>query len=324
MKIAIASGKGGAGKTSVAAALLQVWDRKKLAVDADVEAPNLHLFLKPENLHEEKVYLPVPVLDPTNCTACGDCRNICQYKAIIKMGQQILIYPEMCHACGACFLICKENCLREGERELGSLLYQTNPIPYLMGRTRIGEAMTPPLLKKMQAKTEEILSALTNDTELNKTDKPNELSSIDKPHGSDTPHTFDDFDTIIDSPPGVSCPAMTVVRESDVLLLVAEPTPFGFYDFKLAHAAFKQLNIPTAVIINKINMQGNEEGDALMHAYCHDSNLRIVGEIPFSEEVARFYAKGMILSELSQEWEDRFKTIALNIQVFIKEEGKLP
>jgi len=293
MKIAIASGKGGAGKTSITAALVKVWDRKKLLVDADVEAPNLHLFLKPKNLHEEKVYLTVPVLDPTKCTACGDCRNICQYRAIIKMGQQIQIFPEMCHACGGCFLICKENCLHEGKRELGSLLYQTDSIlPYIMGRTRIGEAMTPPLLKKMQAKIDEILREIAGK---------------------------DDFDTLIDCPPGVSCPAMTVVRESDALILVAEPTPFGFYDFKLAHTAFKQLHIPTAVIINKTHMQGNEEGDALMHAYCHDTNLSIVGEIPFMEEIAKSYAKGMIISELSQSWEGKCKKIALNMQVFVKE-----
>lgn len=297
MKIAIASGKGGAGKTSITAALLKIWDKKKLAVDADVEAPNLHLFVKPENLHEEKVYLPIPVLDPAKCTACGDCRNICQYRAIIKMGQQIQIFPEMCHACGGCFLICKENCLSEGERELGSLLYQTDLTPYIMGRSRIGEAMTPPLLKKMQKKIDEILSAINVSTE----------------------NASNDFDTLIDCPPGVSCPAMTVVRESDVLILVAEPTPFGFYDFKLAHAAFKQLNIPTAVIINKALMQGNEEGDALLRTYCHDTNLSIVGEIPFKEEIAKFYANGMILSEFSQEWEDKFKNIASNIQIFVKE-----
>jgi len=293
MKIAIASGKGGAGKTSVTAALLKVWDKPTMAVDADVEAPNLHLFFKPQELHEEKIYMPVPILDTALCNACGLCRNICQYKAIIKMGKSIQIFPEMCHACGGCFLVCENNALKKGQRELGSLMYQTGSVPYLMGKSRIGEAMTPPLIKAMQKKMNAMLA--------------------------DTMFVNEHMDVLIDSPPGVSCPAMTVVRGSDVLLLVAESSPFGFYDFKLAHAAFNQLGIPTAVIINKAQMAGNEEGDALMLAYCKNSNLQVLGEIPFMEEVAKSYAKGMILSEISPEWEKIFRNIALKIQVFIKE-----
>ena len=292
MKIAIASGKGGAGKTSITSALLRVWDNKVIAVDADVEAPNLHLFIKPDSLLEEQVFLPVPKLNSERCIACGACRDICQFKAIIKMGKSIQIFPEMCHGCGGCYLVCEQDALEISQRELGSLFYQNTSLPYLMGKSRIGEAMTPPLLKAMQEKLNTIL-------------KQKNLSS---------PH-----DVLIDSPPGVSCPAMTVTRESDLIILVAEPSPFGFYDFKLAHKAFKQLHLPIAVIMNKTNMQGNEEGDALLKTYCQQENLTILGNVPFEADIAKAYANGYIFSELSTEWKVMFQEIVFKIRTFIKE-----
>ena len=106
MRIAIASGKGGAGKTTVTASLASVWDRPFIAVDTDVEAPNLHLFLPPAVEASETVGLEVPILDPERCTLCGACRAICRYKAIAQFASRLTIFTDMCHGCGGCFAVC--------------------------------------------------------------------------------------------------------------------------------------------------------------------------------------------------------------------------
>ena len=223
MRIAIASGKGGAGKTTVTASLASVWDRPFIAVDTDVEAPNLHLFLPPAVEASETVGLEVPILDPERCTLCGACRAICRYKAIAQFASRLTIFTDMCHGCGGCFAVCPSQALTPGSRELGVLDQGTvleGRGRFLMGRSRIGEAMTPPLLRALRKKLDLMLTAIP-------------------------------ADALIDSPPGVSCPAMTVGLDADAVLLVAEPTPFGFHDFRLAHQAFRQIGKPVAVIMNR-------------------------------------------------------------------------
>ena len=182
MRIAIASGKGGAGKTTVTASLASVWDRPFIAVDTDVEAPNLHLFLPPAVEASETVGLEVPILDPERCTLCGACRAICRYKAIAQFASRLTIFTDMCHGCGGCFAVCPSQALTPGSRELGVLDQGTvleGRGRFLMGRSRIGEAMTPPLLRALRKKLDLMLTAIP-------------------------------ADALIDSPPGVSCPAMTV------------------------------------------------------------------------------------------------------------------
>ena len=145
MRIAIASGKGGAGKTTVTASLASVWDRPFIAVDTDVEAPNLHLFLPPAVEASETVGLEVPILDPERCTLCGACRAICRYKAIAQFASRLTIFTDMCHGCGGCFAVCPSQALTPGSRELGVLDQGTvleGRGRFLMGRSRIGEAMT--------------------------------------------------------------------------------------------------------------------------------------------------------------------------------------
>lgn len=340
MKIAVTSGKGGAGKTCVSASLLRVWsdtnsafskeikknESKVCAVDTDVEAPNLHLFLRPSNLKESPSYLTVPRLNKEACQICGKCRNICQFKAIAKFGQNIQIFQEMCHACGACFYVCEHNALEKDVRELGvicstvsvgdetckeqTFLEGSNTsnqnelskqIPFIMGRSRIGEAMTPPLLKNMFRFVESFLQKEKNE------------------NGSET---ASEYDLIIDSPPGVSCPAMTVVGYADLVIIVAEPTPFGLHDFKLAHTAFRQMDKALVVLMNKSGMQGNEAGDADLENYCKENNLPIVGRIPFSTEIVEKYAVGTVLADISKEYYQLFQDITVNIKIALQNLNK--
>ncbi len=281
MNIAIASGKGGAGKTTVTASLVSVWKTSCIAVDTDVEAPNLHLFLPPVVQEQRQVDLEVPQLDPEACIRCGACRDICSYKAIAQFASRISIFQEMCHGCGGCFLVCPSQALKRGKRELGVLEEGTildNRTRFLMGRTRIGEAMTPPLLRAMQQRVHEMLEALPGDV-------------------------------LFDAPPGVSCPTMTVAEAADIILLVAEPTPFGFYDFRLAHQAFLPLKKPLAVIMNRSGMPQNEEGDEEVRKYCKEAGLPLLAELPFSREVAEHYAQGGLIARLSPLWRQHFEKL---------------
>lgn len=280
MQIAIASGKGGAGKTTITSSLAAVWDTSCIVADADVEAPNLHLFLDPEITTNIPVFLEVPVLDKNSCSSCGKCAEFCRYKAIASLGKKIVVFPEMCHGCGGCFALCPDNALLQGKRLLGEL--ESGSVlqgkhKFIMGRSRIGEAMSPPQLRALQEHVETMACK--------------------------------GQDILIDAPPGVSCPAMTAVMEADLILLAAEPTPFGFHDFKLAHQAFLPLKKNMAVVINRASIPGNDHGDEELRQYCATEGLPLLAELPFDRAIAEHYAKGQVLALLSDTWRDRFRAL---------------
>ncbi len=221
MKIAVASGKGGTGKTTVAVSLALVAKEAQL-LDCDVEAPNSHIFLKPTFTDTSTLTLDVPEVDEEKCTYCGICRDICRFNAITVFGETMMIFPEMCHACGGCFLACPEDALLHGKREIGVVEEgRDGSLNFAQGTLRIGEAMAPPLIKEVQSRASGPL-------------------------------------VIYDAPPGTSCPMVTTVRDADFTLLVTEPTPFGHHDLKLAVTVLRQLERPFAVIINKDGL-GDEQ-----------------------------------------------------------------
>lgn len=284
MRIVFASGKGGAGKTSVTASLAALWPRPVIAADCDVEAPNLHLFLGPDLPKQAAVTLDVPVLNAEKCTGCGACKDMCHYRAIARFGRKVLIFPDMCHGCGGCFAVCPEGALDTGKRELGVLeegAFSAGEARgrFLMGRTRIGEAMTPPLLRALLARLENMTAEAGEDA-------------------------------LIDAPPGVSCPAMTVAGRADTVVLVAEPTPFGIHDFRLAHAAFARTGAQLAVVMNRSGMDGNEAGDAALRAWCAERRLPLLAELPFDRAAAEQYAAGGLIARTSPLWGERFRALA--------------
>ena len=244
-------------------------------MDLDVEAPNLHLFLKPEITGRRKAVMEVPKVDLEKCTYCGECTKICQFKAISVMGEIILTFPEMCHGCGGCFDICREGAVRADDRELGEILWgRTGDLDFLMGRLRIGEAMSPPLMRDVKAHCDEMVSE--------------EL-----------------IDIIIDCPPGVSCPAVNAVMDSDVIFMVTEPTPFGVYDLKLAHEAFTPMGKPMAVVVNRAGL-----GDDSLYDYCREKDLAIVTEIPYSRRIAEAYSTGRLITDTADDYRTQFINLA--------------
>ncbi len=259
MIYAIASGKGGTGKTTVSASLVSLWDRPVTAVDLDVEEPNLHLFLKPELDVTEKAYMEIPVADEDKCTKCRACADICQYKAITVMADTLLIFPEMCHGCGGCIAVCPEDVLTPGKRELGEILRgKSGDKDFVMGRLRIGEAMSPPLMEQIK-------------------------------HQYMRPDA--ETDIVVDAPPGVSCPAVSAVIDTDCIVLVTEPTPFGFHDFKLAWEAFSPFGKPMGAVINRAGM-----GDDSVQNFCKEKNIPIWAEIPYDRAIAEAYSHGKVIA----------------------------
>jgi MinD superfamily P-loop ATPase len=262
MIVAVASGKGGTGKTTVAASIASIWPSPVTAVDLDVEEPNLHLFLNPVIREEKGAYIEIPAIDEDRCTRCRACTDICQFKAIGIFGEVVMTFPEMCHGCGACWAICPENAIAPDKRELGQILSgQAGPIEFVMGRLRVGEAMSPPLMRNVKR-----------------------YLGIDQ--------APIERDIIIDAPPGVSCPAINAVMDTDVILLVTEPTPFGLYDLTLAQKAFAPLGKPMGVVINRADI-----GTRDVHRHCQQTRLPVLAEIPYQREIAEAYARGQIIAE---------------------------
>jgi len=257
---AVASGKGGTGKTTVTSSLAGLWDRPVTCVDLDVEEPNLHLFLRPELESVDKAYMEVPVADEGKCTSCGACRDICQFKAITVMADTLLVFPEMCHGCGGCLAVCPEGALSPGERELGEICRGTaGGNEFIMGRLRVGEAMSPPLMNRIRTMF---------------------------------PTLGSKGDILIDAPPGVSCPAIAAVTDADCIVLVTEPTPFGFHDFKLAWEAFRPLGKPMGAVINRSGL-----GDESVKDFCRGNSIPIWAEIPYSRDIAEAYSRGSVVAQ---------------------------
>jgi MinD superfamily P-loop ATPase len=275
VKIAIASGKGGTGKTTVSAALAHIWPQPVTAVDLDVEEPNLHLFLKPVLTRVEKAYIDVPVVDESACNFCRACAELCQFKAISILGSVALVFSDMCHGCGGCMAVCPTGAIGTDQRELGEVAAGTaGDIEFLMGRLRVGEAMSPPLMRTVKAELERKLAIAARDV-------------------------------IIDCPPGVSCPAVNAVMDTDIIVMVTEPTPFGLYDLRLAHQAFGQLNIPMVVVINR-----NGLGDNGVEAFCRERSLPIAARIPYNDDIARTYSQGRIITESAENIRQIFNDLA--------------
>jgi MinD superfamily P-loop ATPase len=283
MIIAVASGKGGTGKTTVTASLTAVWDGPVVGVDLDVEEPNLHLFLQPVITGSAKAHLTVPKVDETRCTYCGACSELCQFKAISVFNRVILTFPEMCHGCGGCMSMCLEKALSPGQRELGEFSWgRAGNVGFLSGRLRIGEAMSPPLMRLMKVRLDQMLAAVGGDA-------------------------------IIDAPPGVSCPAVNAVLDSNVILLVTEPTPFGVYDFKLAWEAFAPLKKPLGAVVNRAGV-----GNDAIYRFCQEKGLPILAEIPYDRAIAKAYAQGRIIADLSARLKETFVSLRDHIRDLAK------
>ncbi len=259
----------------VSASLASVWNAALLAVDLDVEEPNLHLFLRPQLNEPRKAWIEVPVLDRDRCTLCRKCADLCQFKAISVMLSTLNIYPEMCHGCGGCLAVCPEKALSAGLRELGEIrVGRAGEVDFLMGTLRIGEAMSPPFMEQVKETMRKMI----------------------RPTGQDV---------IIDAPPGVSCPAICSVIDSDVIVLVTDQTPFGLHDFRLAWQSFSPLGKPMGAVINRAGLGPDD-----IYDFCTEKRIPILARIPYDREIAEAYSRGRVIARISPELESLFIGLA--------------
>jgi MinD superfamily P-loop ATPase len=270
MKIVFASGKGGTGKTTIAVNLawtLAHSGHKVQYLDCDVEEPNGHLFLNPAFEGREAARVMVPVINQDKCTSCGQCGEACQFHAIVNLPGNTLLIPQMCHGCGLCEIVCPEGAIGAGTREIG--IIETGAgvlgIPFVHGVLNVGEPMAGPLIERV------------------------------KGHGKSGRHT------IIDAPPGTSCPVVKTMSGADLVILVTEPTPFGLHDLRAAVAVARTLAVPVAVIVNREN--GTYEP---LEEYLREAHLPVLARFPDDREVAESYAKGSLICEELPAYRDRF------------------
>ena len=288
MIISVASGKGGTGKTTIAVnlALALAKDKEKNVkfLDCDVEEPNAHLFLKPVLDKFEKVEIPVPKIDEKKCTHCGKCAEVCVFNAIAVTRNKVLVFPGLCHGCGACTLFCPENAISEQGREIGILEEgKAESISFIHGYLNIGEPMAPPIIRKIKKKIKKDYS--------------------DNRDNNITNHHI----TLIDAPPGTSCPVIESIKDSDYTILVTEPTPFGLHDLILAVEVLQKLKIPHGVVLNKCDI-----GDHKVEEYCKENDIPLLLSIPLDREIAVAYSQGIPIVKINPSYEQKF------IQLFRK------
>ena len=289
MNIAIASGKGGTGKTTVTVnlAALLAPSHNIILYDCDVEEPNTHLFLTPLWHTERICEQPVPVINQTSCAGetCRHCIDACRFRALIWMGE-VMTFPELCHGCGLCMEVCQENAVAEGSREIGTVRQGTasvngHNISMVSGLMRIGEAMAPPLIRDTLTASLHRQSAQQSET-----------VSTEKLPQNDTKNI-----ALRDCPPGTSCPMITAVDGADAAVLVTEPTPFGLHDLSLAVETMRTLNIPFGVVINRDGI-----GDDRVERYCEQENIPILARLPHSMEAATACSAGkLIVTQLPEQ-----------------------
>jgi len=270
MKIAIASGKGGTGKTTLATNLALSLDNAQL-LDCDVEEPDSHLFLDMKLKKIEDVCISIPKIDKQKCDFCGKCSKFCQYHALAVIKNDVLFFPDLCHGCGGCTLICPKDAITEEKRVIGVIEGGNNGnLEFYHGILNIGEAMATPIIGVLKTKIKK------------------------------------EKTVILDSPPGTACPVIESVNEADFTILITEPTPFGLHDLKLAVEMLRVLNIPFGVVINRdgigddrVERYCKNEKIKMLMKIPHDEEIaRLYSKgIPFVKELPEWRQKFVGLFE---------------------------
>ncbi len=260
LRVAIASGKGGTGKTTVATNLAWLASISGLAaayLDCDTEAPNGHLFLRPIIEHRREVVRMIPQIDTARCTLCGQCGEICQFSALVCLGQKVLAFPELCHSCGGCHAVCPTRAISEQPHGVGVVENgHCGGLLFVQGRLNVGEASSPPVIRRV-----------------------NELAP--------------QADWLIyDAPPGTACPMVETVRNCDFVVLVTEPTPFGLHDLRLALEVVRLLQKECGLVINRASAGLKET-----RQFCQQARVPILAEIPDTLAIAKAGSEGQLAVE---------------------------
>jgi MinD superfamily P-loop ATPase len=281
VKIAIASGKGGTGKTSLSTNLAAMWSKEEPVVlcDLDVEEPNSALFFHAELIRQEVKFKKIPVWKEDTCSLCGQCKDVCNFNAIIKLGKKIMVFPELCHSCHACSELCPTSSLPMKDYRMGELKhFHDGPLNFIESKLDIGQEQAVPLIRQT-------------------------LNYLDQ-------HFDKDLISILDSPPGTSCPVIEATKDADFVILITEPTPFGFHDLKLAVETMEELGKQFGVVINRHGI-----GNSAVEEYCLENEIPLIAKIPNKREIAELYAKGKLVYPHVNE----FREAILQVKMYLQE-----
>lgn len=275
MRIAIASGKGGTGKTTLAVNLAMKASEQQsiLLMDLDVEEPNSGIFIHADIVEEHQMFRLVPQWNKNICSSCGKCVSLCRYNALLKLGDQILVLPDLCHGCHACSELCPENALPMVNVPLGSLKhFRKASLDFVESKLDVGVEQAAPLIAKSIDLADEVF--------------------------------YDKDFQIVDCPPGTSCAMISATKTADYVILVTEPTPFGLYDLTLAIDTMKHLEKPFGVVVNRYGI-GNDD----VFKYLESESIPLLAAIPNQRKIAELYSKGKLLYPAVSEVEDALENI---------------
>lgn len=263
MKIACLSGKGGAGKTLTAVNLAAAAGNA-VYIDCDVEEPNGRLFLKPQSIEKVTVSTLLPEFDAKRCTGCKKCVEFCRFHALMYIKEKPMVFPEVCHSCGGCVLVCPDGAVSEKPKPVGTLeIGQSGAIRVVTGILNPGEASGVPVIREALRQQGDVI--------------------------------------IIDCPPGSACSVMESVMDADFCVLVAEPTAFGFHNFRMVHELVTLLGKKCGVVINK-----QETPYEPLEQFCEEQDLPILARIPYRPEVAALVSEGALVFEKDEQMKKLF------------------
>lgn len=282
MKIAVASGKGGTGKTMIATSLAAVLapNHNIQLLDCDVEAPNAHLFLQPDITETKPAVIKIPMINYERCILCSKCVDICEFNALAMMGEKIFVFEQLCHGCASCTIHCPTHAISETIRKIGELKSGTfrNNRTFLYGELTISEPMPTPIIRQLK-------SLMEKDADV----------------------------TILDSPPGASCSVVATLYDADYVILVTEPTPFGLHDLKQMLGVLEKTGTAAGVIINRDGI-----GDNSVEKFLSGTPYPILLKIPYNEDIAQGLASGELLIDIKTELKTEFNDLFIRIIAELK------
>jgi MinD superfamily P-loop ATPase len=277
IRISVASGKGGTGKTTVSTALALTLNRtlaETQFLDCDVEEPDAALFLKPRINASTPITINSPEVDTSKCTGCRDCQDACQYNAIRVESGTAVVYENMCHGCGGCRIVCTPGAIREKEARVGTVESgERESIVFHRGILDVGRGLALPVIRGLKSMAR------------------------------------GDIPTVLDCGPGIASSVIASIKGCDYCLLVTEPTPLGFYDLQLTVRMVREIGIPFGIFINK-----DESWSSNIEKYALDMQMPILMRIPFSREIASLCSRGIALTDRDTSWDGAFFRMYTDIE----------